>query len=58
MSRPALPEEWGHDERPDPPTLSELKRAHEWWTDHRDRHEPGDGAFPVWCVSSAATNGR
>lgn len=47
MSRPALPEERGHDERPEPPTLSELKRSHEWRTEHRDRHEKGDGALPI-----------
>jgi len=47
MSRPALPEERGADLRPDPPTLDELRRAHDWRTEHRDRHEEGDRALPV-----------
>lgn len=47
MSRPALPEERGANLRLDPPTLDELRRAHDWRTEHRDRHEKGDRAFPV-----------
>ena len=35
MSRPALPEERGADLRPDPPTLDELRRAHDWRTEER-----------------------
>ena len=35
MSRPALPEERGHDCRPEPPTLDELRRAHDWRTEER-----------------------
>jgi hypothetical protein len=37
----------GQDVHPDPPTLDELRRAHDWRTEHRDRHEEGDRAFPV-----------
>ena len=33
MSRLALPEERGTDLRPDPPTLDELRRAHDWRTE-------------------------
>ena len=35
VSRPALPEERGADLRPDPPTLDELRRAHDWRTEER-----------------------
>ena len=35
MSRSALPEERGADLRPDPPTLDELRRAHDWHTEER-----------------------
>ena len=42
MSRPPLPEERGADLRPDPPTLSELKRTHDW-----RREERADGRYIV-----------
>jgi hypothetical protein len=42
MSRPPLPEERGADLRPDPPTLSELKAAHDWRTEER-----ADGRYVV-----------
>jgi len=35
MSRPALPEERGADLRPEPPTLDDLRRAHDWRTEER-----------------------
>ena len=35
MSRPALPEECGADLRPEPPTLAELRRTHDWRTEER-----------------------
>ena len=47
MSRPALPEERGADLRTDPPTLEELRRAHDFEAEERDRYEPGDGARTV-----------
>ena len=42
MSRPALPEERGADLRPEPPTLDDLKRAHDWRTEER-----ADGRYIV-----------
>ena len=35
MSRLALPEERGADIQPEPPTLDELRRAHDWRTEER-----------------------
>ena len=35
MSRPALPGERGADLQPDPPTLDELRRAHDWRMEER-----------------------
>jgi hypothetical protein len=35
VSRPALPEERGADLQPDPPTLDELRQAHDWQTEER-----------------------
>jgi hypothetical protein len=35
VSRPALPEERGADLQPDPPTLDELRRTHDWRTEER-----------------------
>ena len=37
----------GQDVRPEPPTLDDLRRAHDWREEHRDRHEHGDGALYV-----------
>ena len=34
-NRPALPEERGHDCRPEPPTLDELRRTHDWRSEER-----------------------
>jgi hypothetical protein len=42
VSRPALPEECGADLRPEPPTLDELRRAHDWRTEER-----ADGRYIV-----------
>jgi len=42
MTRPALPEEKGHDERPDLLSLDELRRAHDWHTEER-----ADGRYIV-----------
>ena len=42
MNRPALPEERGADLRLDPPTLDELRRAHDWRTEER-----ADGRYLV-----------
>ena len=42
MSCPALPEERGADLRPEPPTLDDLKRAHDWRTEER-----ADGRYIV-----------
>ena len=47
MSRPALPEERGADLQPKPPTLDELRGAHDWRSENRDRYEPGDGMRTV-----------
>ena len=47
MSRPALPEERGADLRPELPTLEELRQAHDFEAEERDRYEPGDGARTV-----------
>jgi len=47
MSRPALPEERGADLRPDPPTLDELRRNHDFEAEERDLYEPGDGLRTV-----------
>ena len=47
MSRPALPEERGADLRPEPPTLEELRQAHDFEAEERDLYEPGDGARTV-----------
>jgi hypothetical protein len=47
VSRPALPEERGADLQPEPPTLDELRRAHDWRSEDRDRYEPGDGMRTV-----------
>ena len=47
MSRPALPEERGHDERPDLLTLNELKRCHDWDVRSEDMYEPGDGLYEI-----------
>jgi len=35
------------DVEPEPPTLDELKRSHDWCEEHRDMHEEGDGALYV-----------
>ena len=35
MSHPVLPEERGADLQPEPPTLDELWRAHDWRTEER-----------------------
>lgn len=42
MTRPVLPEERGADLQPDPPTLDELRRTHDWRTEER-----GDGRYVV-----------
>jgi hypothetical protein len=42
VSRPALPEERGADLRPEPPTLDELRQAHDWRTEER-----ADGRYVV-----------
>ena len=42
MNRLALPEERGADLRPEPPTLNELRRAHDWRTEER-----ADGRYIV-----------
>jgi hypothetical protein len=47
VSRPALPEERGADLRPEPPTLDELRQAHDFKAEDRDLYEPGDGARTV-----------
>ena len=47
MSRPALPEERGADLQPEPPTLDELRQAHDFKAKDRDRYDPGDGARTV-----------
>ena len=47
MSRPALPEERGADLQPEPPTLDELRQAHDFEAEERDFYEPGDGARTV-----------
>ena len=47
MSRPALPEERSADLRPEPPTLDELRQAHDFKAEDRDLYEPGDGARTV-----------
>ena len=47
MSRPALPEERGADLQPEPPTLGELRQAHDFKAEDRDLYEPGDGARTV-----------
>jgi hypothetical protein len=43
----ATPEERGADLRPDPPTLAELRAEHDFESEDRDLHEPGDGARTV-----------
>ena len=47
VSRPALPEERGADLQPEPPTLDELRQAHDFEAEERDLYEPGDGARTV-----------
>jgi hypothetical protein len=37
----------GQDVEPEPPTLDELKRSHDWREEDRDYYEPGDGALYV-----------